>query len=169
MIYASDAGSRPYSAQDSPAQGILADHRPVGIPTTLSKIADKAILQQFQTDYVKALMPHQLGVGVKFAAELLIMGLRMTLHRNPDFVIVGIDMENAYKQIWREVVQRRHMEHRRLIGLVPYLRGKLGPRSPMWAKYNIIYDDEGLLHGGPILSSAFSFTIHPTVRGKSGC
>jgi hypothetical protein len=83
----------------NPAQGILADQRPVGIPITLGKIADKAILQQFQTDYVKALMPQQLGVGVKFAAELLIMGLRMTSHRNPDCVIVGIDLENAYKKI----------------------------------------------------------------------
>ena len=50
--------------KDSPAQGILADQRPVGIPNALSKITDNAIFQQFQTDYVKALMPQQLGIGV---------------------------------------------------------------------------------------------------------
>jgi hypothetical protein len=33
----------------------------------------------------------------------------------------------------------------------------------MWAKDNVIYDEEGLLHGGRISSSPFSFTIHPTV------
>jgi hypothetical protein len=79
----------------------------------------------FRADYGKALMPQQIGVGVKLATELLIIGLRMTLHMNPEFVIVGINLENAYKPIWREAVLRRHMEHRRLNGLVPYLRGKL--------------------------------------------
>jgi hypothetical protein len=43
--------------------GTLADHISVGIPNTLGRIADKAILQQFQADYVKELVPHQLGVG----------------------------------------------------------------------------------------------------------
>ncbi len=113
------------------APGTLADHMPMGILKTLSKIANKAILRSFKADYVKELMPQQLGVGFKFAAELLVMGLRMTLHRNQEFTLVGIDLENAYKKIWREVVLRRHMEHRRLNGLVPYLRGTLGPRSPM--------------------------------------
>jgi len=91
------------------------------------------------------------------------MGLRMTLYLNPDFILVGFDLENAYKKIWQAAVLRRHLEHRRLRGLVPYLRIKLGPRSPMWAKDNAIYDEEGLLQGGPISSSTFSFTIHPAV------
>ncbi len=107
-------------------------------------------------------MTQQLGVGVKFATERLIMGLRMALHKNPEFIIVGIDLENAYKKIWREAILRRHMEHRRLRGFVIYLRGKLGPRSPMWAKDKFIHDDEGLLQGGPLSSAAFSYTIHPT-------
>jgi hypothetical protein len=34
----------------------------------------------------------------------------------------------------------------------------------MRAKDNIIYDDEGVLQGGPISFSAFSFTIHPAVE-----
>ena len=47
----------------------LSDHKPVGIPNTLSKVAEKAILQQFKADFVKELMPPQLGVRVEFAAE----------------------------------------------------------------------------------------------------
>ena len=108
-------------------------------------------------------MPHQLGVGFKFATELLIMCLCVTLYLNPDFILVGIDLENAYKKIWQAEVLRRHLKHIRLRGLVSYLRGKLGPRSPMWAKDSAIYDEEELLQGGPISWSAFSFTIHPAV------
>ncbi len=33
----------------------------------------------------------------------------------------------------------------------------------MWAKDKIIYDDEGLLQGGPPSLAEFSFTIHPAV------
>ncbi len=54
--------------KDEPSSGIFADHRSVGIPNTLSKIVDKAILQPVQADYVKELIPHELGVGVKFGA-----------------------------------------------------------------------------------------------------
>ncbi len=57
----------------------VANHRPVQIPNTLSKVGDKAMLIQCQAEYVKEMMPHEVGVGVKFAAELLAMGLRMTL------------------------------------------------------------------------------------------
>jgi hypothetical protein len=117
--------------KDKPSSEILTDHRPVGILNTLRKIADNAILLPFQADFVKELMPQQLGVGVKIVVELLIMSLRMTLHMNPKFGLVGIDLENAYKKIWRETVLCRHLENRRLSGLVPYLRGKLSPRSPM--------------------------------------
>ncbi len=89
-------------------------------------------------------MPRQLGVGIKFTTEQLITDLRMTLHRTPEFVLVGIDLKNAYKKFWREAVLHRHLEYRHLNGLVPYLRGHLGPRSPMWAKDTVIYFDEGL-------------------------
>jgi len=89
--------------------GSRAGHRPVAIPNTLNKIADNAILQKFQNDYIKKLMPRQLRVGFKFATELLLMGLRMTLHLNPDFILVVIDLENAYKKIWRAAVLCRHL------------------------------------------------------------
>ncbi len=46
----------------------VADQRPVQIPNTLAKMGDKAMLEQCQAEYVKQMMPQQVGVGVKFAA-----------------------------------------------------------------------------------------------------
>ncbi len=54
-------------------------------------------------------MPQQLGVGVKFATELLVMGLRMTLHKRLKFIIVGVDISNAFCEIMRAIVIERHM------------------------------------------------------------
>ena len=73
---------------------------------------------QVLQDYVSALMLQQLGVGVKFAAELLVMGMRMTLEskrdenaegtpRNAaeDFIIVTVDLKNAFNAIWRAAIR----------------------------------------------------------------
>ncbi len=56
-------------------EGGVAKHSPVQIPNTLSKVGDKAVMEQCRAEYVKEMMPQQVGVGVKFAAELLAIGL----------------------------------------------------------------------------------------------
>ena len=89
----------------------VADHMPVQIPNTLAKVGDKAMLEQCQAEYVKEMMPKQVGVGVKLAAELQAMGLRMTLHLHRGFVIVNIDMVNAYNEIKRATVTDAHNRH----------------------------------------------------------
>ena len=58
------------------------DQRPVQILNTITKVGDKAVLMLFQKDYIQEMMPQESGVGVKYAAELLVMGMRMTLHRS---------------------------------------------------------------------------------------
>jgi hypothetical protein len=65
--------------------GNNADHRPVVVPNTRAKVPDKAMVKEFEDIYKSELMPQQVGVGVKFAAELLAMGLRMTLHVHDTF------------------------------------------------------------------------------------
>jgi hypothetical protein len=90
------------------------------------------------------MMPQHLGVGVKFAAELLVMGLRMTLHKRPDFIIVGVDISNAFCEIMRAIVVERHMQHDRLCGMVPYWRAKLGPVAKLWAGKDTMEYQEGL-------------------------
>jgi len=119
--------------REAEEQERTADHRPVQVPNTISKLEDKAVLAQYQEVYIKEMMPQQLGVGVKFAAELLVMGLRMTLYRSPDFIIVGVDISNAFCEIMRASVIDRHMQHEILCGMVPYWRAKLGPVAKLWA------------------------------------
>ena len=67
------------------------DHIPMLIPNTISKIADKAMVTEFQEVYKSESMPRHVGVGMTFAAELLVMGLRMTLHVYDNFVLIHQD------------------------------------------------------------------------------
>jgi hypothetical protein len=98
----------------------VADHMPVLIPNTLAKVGGKAMLEQCQKEYVMEMMPQQVGVGVKFVAELLAMGLRMTLHLNGRFIIIGIDKINAYNEIKRAAVLKAHERHIFLKRMVPF-------------------------------------------------
>jgi len=106
--------------REAEEQERTAEHRPVQVPNTISKLEDKALLEQYQEVYRKEMMPQQLGVGVKFAAVLLVTGLRMTLHTKPDFIIVGVDISNAFCEVIRVSVIERHMQHDKLCGMVPY-------------------------------------------------
>ncbi len=103
------------------------------------------MLQHFQADYIKEMMPHQLGVGVKFAAELLVMGLRMIIHMNMDVIIITVDISNANCEVMRASVIERHIEHDILKGMVPYWRAKLGPAANLWAGEGCMEYIEGLV------------------------
>ncbi len=111
----------------------VVDHRLVQVPNTLAKVGDKAVPEQCQTEYVKEMMPHQVGVGVKFAAELLAMGLKMVLHLKGGFILISIDIVNAYNEIKRAAVVDAHMRKTHFVRWVPYWRAKLGPSSKLWA------------------------------------
>ena len=136
----------------------------VQVPNTINKLEDKAMLGQFHEVYIKEMMPAQMGVGMKFAAELLVMRLMMTLQTRPDFIIVGVDTSNAYCEVMRASVFARHMRHDRLCGMVPYWRAKLGPVVKLWAGKDMMEYEEGLQHGYPTSSSGFSYTIHEKVK-----
>jgi hypothetical protein len=111
--------------------GRTVGHRLVVVPNTLSIIADKVMMQKCKEEYTRDLISQQLGVGVKFAAEMLAMGMRMTLHVRPDNILINIDLKNAYNAIWREEIIERHRGYRTMKRTVPYWRAKLGPRSPI--------------------------------------
>ena len=56
--------------------GMIGDHMKMQIPNTLTKIEDRVVLHQIMqmhAGYTEELMPQQLGVGVKFPAELLVI------------------------------------------------------------------------------------------------
>ena len=50
----------------------------------------------------------------------VVMGLRMTLHKNEDFIIMSTDISNAYCELMRASVVDKHMDSERMKGMVPY-------------------------------------------------
>ena len=93
--------------------------------------------------------PQQVGIGVKFAAELLEIGLRMTLHVHNTFVMIIIDLKNAYTAMRRAAMCEAYFRHDKLLRSVPYRREKLGPQSPVWAGAEEFWGEDGLNQGSP--------------------
>jgi len=109
-------------------------------------------------------MPQKVGVGVKIVAELAAMGLRMILHVHGTFVLVSIDLKNAYTAVRRAAVCEAHPRHGKMRRSTPYNRAKLGPHSPVWAGSEAFCGEDGLNEGSPSTSSGFSWTIHDRVK-----
>ena len=103
------------------------------VPNTISKVEDKTRVKEFEEICKSELIPQQVGVGVKFAAELLAMGLRMTLRDHVTFALINIDIKNAYNVIIMAATCAAHLRHEKLRRVVPYRRAKVGPHSPVWA------------------------------------
>ncbi len=75
------------------------------------------------------MMPQHVGVGVKFAAELLAIGLRMTMQIHAGFFIISIDMVNAFNEIKRAAMLDAHNRHITLKREVPFWTEGLPPNS----------------------------------------
>jgi hypothetical protein len=86
------------------------NHKPVHIPNTVSKIEDMAMLQQVHAKHVAEMTPQQLEVGAKFAANLLMMGIRMILRFRDEYILSTIDFRNVYNVIEEVNVFERHKE-----------------------------------------------------------
>ncbi len=64
----------------------------------------------------------------------MVMGMRMTSHRNTDFIILSVDISNAYIEVTMSSVVERRMESDTFSGMVRYRRAKLGPNSKLWTR-----------------------------------
>jgi hypothetical protein len=60
------------------------------------------------------------------------MGLRMVMHQHTGFVIIAVDISNAYYEVEKAAVLERHMQHGRLREMMPYWRtNKIGPATKL--------------------------------------
>jgi hypothetical protein len=102
------------------------------------------MMEDCKEEYTRELLQKQLRVRVKFAAELLAMGIIMILHVTPSNILISIDLKNAYKANWKAAIIERHQSHRTLKRTVPYWRANWRLRSPIWAKDITLWGDDGL-------------------------
>jgi len=92
------------------------------------------------------------------------MGLMMIINMKKDFILISVDITNAFCEVMRASVIERHMGRDSFKAVVPYWRAKLGPEATLWAGHGTMEYSEGLVHDSPTSSSGFSYTIHEDVK-----
>jgi hypothetical protein len=88
----------------------------------------------------------------------------MTLHVHDTFVLITIDLKNAYKAMRRAAVCEAYLRHDKVRRSDPYWRAKFGPHSLVWAGAEELWGKDALNKGSPSSSSRFSWSIHGRVR-----
>ena len=138
--------------------------RPIGIRNPLAKSFHRQVIQQNKPDIVEYLEPQQLS-GSKGCAAKLVFSVRGLSEVRRDFVVVKLDLRNAFNQISRTAIienligepSLKHLAWFASLVLVP--ETGLESRGTLWGRAK-----EGATQGDPPSSPLFCVGIHPYVR-----
>ncbi|KAL1527728.1 hypothetical protein AB1Y20_009113 [Prymnesium parvum] len=107
--------------RDAGPRGGGPDVRPIAVGEVEVRAVTRHVTDAVLERAGGVLSPQQLAVGVKGGTSILVHGVRMLLEHNPSFVVVRMDLSNAYNAISRVVVLRRLAERPEFTHLVPLL------------------------------------------------
>ena len=160
----------------SPAQraaGVEPDVRPVAV----GEVGPRSVLSHVTESLVPAmsdvLAPQQVAVGVPGGISILIHGLRVLMEYRQDFVIVRLDLQNAYNAADRAALLRRFSEQPSLRPLLPLLHASLahGTGLRVGGQQQSLFESQvrgdsstGTQQGAPPSSGVFCVGIQPELQ-----
>jgi len=80
------------------------DVRPIGIgePRRVSCVSQ--VMDDWKTRFADRLWPHQVAIGIESGVHALGLGLRMALEQHPGWVLLKLDLVNAFNEMARAAV-----------------------------------------------------------------
>ena len=103
------------------------DVRPVAVGEVTLRSILTSVTASVAPAMADVLAPQQVAVGVSGGISIMINGIRILLEQRGDFVLVKIDLKNAYNEIDRSALLRRCSEVPELAPFMQKLMAKLGP------------------------------------------
>ena len=85
--------------------------RPIAIGETLARLVGRSMVVQLRDALKEHLMPLQFGIAVPGGTEAVVLGIRAALQAHPDWVVLKVDVSNAFntctghaslRHCWRE-------------------------------------------------------------------
>ena len=145
-----------------PKPGEHFKRRPIGINSTWLKMVDNAVLSFVNKDFMKLLAPFQFGLEPS-GPESLIQCLRQTLRENPGWVVLKLDVKNAFNTLSRRSIFAEF--HELYPQLIPYLSLIYGQHRNSWTRtadgpHTLVTSEEGVTQGhvlGPALFNVATF------------
>jgi len=159
------AGEAAEAAEHSAAEAPEA--RPLGMGDLLRRMIEKALVRDHADAYREFFYPQQVGVGVRGGAALIVTAVRELLRRNPSFVVVRLDLKNAYNEMQRSAMLEAVERNPSLRHLYQLLYSSMYHKSRVYlgdANTRANFDsEEGGQQGSPPVSAAFCAAIHPAL------
>ena len=158
------------------------DVRPVAVGEVTLRSILTSVTASVAPAMADVLAPQQVAVGVSGGISIMINGIRILLEQRGDFVLVKIDLKNAYNEIDRSALLRRCSEVPELAPFMPLLHATLmsatsllvGPqRTRLFEQHHLEGQTcraetsrggdsaTGTQQGGPPSSGAFCIAIQP--------
>ena len=156
--------------KEATSVGEAPDVRPIGIGECLRRCIHSALVSQYKPLLRDHLWPQQVALGVEGGLSILVFGLRLALEVHPDWVVVKMDMRNAFNEIKRRCVVDRLNQTDHLRGLVPATWATCSPESKVYfaGRHGLEeadYDSaDGVQQGDALASAGFCVAIHPEVK-----
>lgn len=155
--------------QAAPTPDEAPDVRPIGAGECLGRAIHRSVITDFKPALANHLFPQQVAIGVEGGISKLVFAIRLLAESNPDWVVVKIDLRNAFNEIARATVLARLNADPALRSLVPMVWAVSSPASPVFlAACDLAQapfrSEEGMRQGDAAASAAFCVGIHPEVR-----
>jgi ribonuclease HI len=143
--------------------------RPIGIGMVWPKIISKTILNYYRPRTKDYFEPHQFGLS-QSGLESITHITKEALKEHPDWVLLRLDLVNAFNSIFRKIIFEEVYKHFPL--LLPWLYCLYGDFSHLWTKsdegefYFPLSSEEGVKQGCTLGSFLFCLAIHNPVIKK---
>ena len=85
--------------------------RPIAIGDILTRLIGRAIVVQIRDALHSALVPFQFGFAVLWGSEAVVHGIRAALPARPNWVILKVDVANAFNSINRSTFFNELLDH----------------------------------------------------------
>ena len=144
------------------------DVRPLGLGECLRRAIHTTVVRDHHDTFEKHFWPQQVAVGVSGGLSLLVLGVRLMLEVRPDFIVVKLDLRNAYNEVKRAAVLRALQGSASLRSLAPlFYATHAQPAKIHLSTAGMpaadFASEEGVHQGDALASPAFCAAIHEAV------
>ena len=149
------------------------DVRPVAIGEVWRRAVVSTAVKQYNIAIGASYKGLQVAVGVADGSAKLLAMIRGTMEANPDFVLVKIDLKNAYNEACRMAVLNAMLKNPATRKFAPYFHAAMSPKSKIFG-INAL-SESGVQQGAP--DATFEFTtviqeevevLHSTIAAAGG-
>ncbi|KAL2630334.1 hypothetical protein R1flu_015020 [Riccia fluitans] len=138
--------------------------RPIVVGEALYRLVAQSLSLQFRATFFNHFEPWQFGVATGGGCETIVHGLRATLDLHPDWVVLQLDIRNAFNTVSREAIFR---ELGSALGtldpLFPFVRSFYSQSSPLYfsmgtrtGDISTLLSEVGTRQGDPLGGALFA-------------